>query len=91
MEEGLGVRAIICLPPCRILYAAGAASLLRHLNFRRGTEKGVATLTASADTSIFLHAIAELALPRGRNRHLVNSPKRAHALCFPDVLACHLL
>ena len=33
----------------------------------------MATLTASADTSIFLRTIAELALPCGRNRHLVNS------------------
>jgi len=48
--------------------------LSRRLSLQEGKDKGVATLTASADSSIFLRVSAELALPLGRNRHLVNSP-----------------
>ncbi len=49
---------------------------------QEGKDKDVATPTASADTSIFLRAIAELALPRGRNRHLVYSVVIRHCECF---------
>ena len=54
--------------------------------------KGVATLTASADFSIFLRVLStELALPSGRNRHLVNLRPQVHALSFsPMSCAIHL-
>jgi hypothetical protein len=55
------------------------------VTFRRGKDEGVATLTASADSSIFLRVSVELALPIGRNRHLVNSLTRVLALSLPDV------
>ena len=78
-------------PPRRILCANCFTSLSRRLSLQEGKDKGVATLTASADSSIFLRVFTELALPLGRNRHLVNSLARVHALSFPDVCPLHLL
>jgi hypothetical protein len=59
-------------PPRHVLCAHRCAPLSRRCSLQEGKDEGVATLTASADSSIFLRVSAELALPLGRNRHLVN-------------------
>jgi hypothetical protein len=65
------------------------AALSRRLSLQEGKDKGVATLTASADSSIFRRVPAALALPLGRNRHLVNSMICRHCERFPAKQSPH--
>lgn len=55
---------------------------------RRGMDVGPwPTPAASADPSLFSgRGAPALALPYGRNRHLVTSLARGHALIVPDVV-----
>jgi hypothetical protein len=74
VREKAGMRVNVVSPLRRVLCANHFAPLSRRLSLQEGKDKGVATLTASADSSMFLRLSAELALPLGRNRHLVNWP-----------------